>query len=98
MAITSASQSLKSCTLIFETDALCDREKSVHPWDRKIAKRIAHVRQIKMRITVEKDGSVRCEWSRRPTLTKQNNPRPAKNNPSIHDKVESERGDKKKIL
>ena len=38
---------------------------------------------------------MRYEWSRRPTLTKQNNPRPAKNDPSIHDKIENERGERK---
>ena len=37
---------------------------------------------------------MRYEWSRRPTLTKQNNPRPAKNDPSIHDKIENERGER----
>jgi hypothetical protein len=36
---------------------------------------------------------MRYEWSRRLALTKQSNPRPAKNDPSTHDKIETNRNE-----
>ena len=77
--------------LIIKSDALWNREKRDHLGNRKMAKRIAHARQDKTKKPRGRDNSMRYKWSRRLALTKQINPRPAKNDPSTHDsgKVET---------
>ena len=48
--------------LIFKTDALWNGEKYDHSCDRKTAKRNAHVRQIKTKKAMGRDGLMRYEW------------------------------------
>jgi len=48
-------------------DALWNGEKWDHSWDRKMAKRIAHERQIKIRKAMGRNGSMRYECQERDT-------------------------------
>jgi len=75
--------------LRIKSDALWNLEKWDNSWNKKMAKRVAHARQAKLKKPMGGDSSMRYEWSRRLALTKQSNPRLAKNDPSIHNREET---------
>ena len=58
-------QSERVRMLIIKSDALWNREKWDHSGNRKMAKRIAHVRQVKTIKPMGRDSSMRYKWSRK---------------------------------